>query len=194
MRSGSAALLVILMWVTPAAAQDEADPLATPADPAPVAVAPAEPVAEATMSAPASTGSRGPMGAGISSMLGPAVTGPTLVYDPGAFHLEAIVAFGNQDPTTMIALGGRFWYHVHRGTRADFSVGGGLGFVTVDQDGADAQNSFDLEAGAQVRAFLVDNVAVSAALGLVVVAGDGPDDPIDLRGDLFGAAGIVYFF
>jgi hypothetical protein len=134
-------------------------------------------------------GSGGGLGVGVQAMLeGP--FGAAVIYDPGPWHIEGILGFFTNGQTAL-ALGGRFYYHLHSSTAADFSVGGGLGIVNVSDDG-DGFTDIHLEAGAQVRAFVVPNVAVSASLGLAIVAGDG--DLVALTGQLVGGLGISYFF
>lgn len=129
------------------------------------------------------------LGVGVHAMLsGP--FGAAIIYDPGAFHIEGMIGFASNG-TTAIALGGRFWYHLHTSTAADFSLGGGLGLSTVDDDPED-QNNVHIDAGAQLRAFVVPNVALSATLGLAIVTGDA--DFVGLTGQLVGGLGISYFF
>ncbi len=145
-------------------------------------------------SAEAQEGRSGSLGVGIQTMLlqdGP--FGPAVIYDAGMFHLEGLFGFADDDATTRFDLGGRFWYHIHSAASADFSLGGGLGVVSIDPEG-DAEGTTDIEidAGAQIRAFLVPNVAVSASLGLAILTGDG--DFIAITGDLVGNAGIAYYF
>jgi hypothetical protein len=136
----------------------------------------------------------GGFGVGAIAML----TGPfgaAIVYDPGKFHIEGILGFSAiEDVDTIIALGGRFYYHLHTSTAADFSVGGGLGISIVDQEAADeSDTAIHIEAGGQVRTFVVPNVALAASLGLAVVSADGSDF-VGLTGNLVGSLGVTYFF
>jgi len=140
----------------------------------------------------------GALGVGVSAMLtGP--VGPTIVYDAGAFHVEGIFGFASNGATEF-DLGGRFWYHVNSASAADFSLGGGVGVTTIDPDGpAEGETNIHFDVGAQVRMFLVPNVAVMAAAGLGIVSGEDDDtgeenDLIIVRGDLIGSAGLAYFF
>ncbi len=145
-------------------------------------------------SAEAQEGRSGSLGVGVQTMLLPdGPFGPAVIYDAGMFHLEGLFGFADDDATTRFDLGGRFWYHIHSAASADFSLGGGLGVVSIDPEG-DAEGTTDIEidAGAQIRAFLVPNVAVSASLGLAILTGDG--DFIAITGDLVGNAGIAYYF
>lgn len=135
----------------------------------------------------------GNLGVGVHTMLLPDSFGPAVIYDAGAFHIEGLFAFADDDETTRFDLGGRFWYHIHSAASADFSLGGGLGVVSIDPAG-DGEGTTDIEidAGAQIRAFLVPNVAVSASLGLAILTGDG--DFIAITGNPVGDAGIAYYF
>jgi hypothetical protein len=138
-------------------------------------------------------GSGGPLGVGVNAMLaGP--FGPTVVYDTGMFHIEGILGFQDTDAQTEFDIAGRFWYHISSSQAADFSLGGGLGVVSIDPAGEGTEGTTDIEidAGAQVRAFIVPNVAISASLGLAILTGDA--DAVSLTGDVTGSAGIIYFF
>jgi len=141
----------------------------------------------------ASGTSGGSLGVGVNTMLtttGP--FGPQLVYDTGVFHIEGILGF-ESDGTTNFDLGGRFWYHIHSSQAADFSLGGGLGFTSVDPDGDNNDTSdIHIDVGGQIRAFVVPNVALSVSAGLSISSGD--DDFVAITGDLLGAAGVTYFF
>jgi hypothetical protein len=69
-------------------------------------------------------------------------------------------------------LGARFWYHLHNTANADFSVGGGLGYEHTPAGPGSADVLF-IELGAQLRAFVTSNVALSASLGLSIATVDG---------------------
>jgi hypothetical protein len=137
-------------------------------------------------------GSVGPLGVGASAMLtGP--IGPSVVYDAGLFHIEGILGFASNGATDF-ALGGRFWYHIHTAQSADFSLGGGVGVTSTDPDGPDeGTTDVHIDVGAQIRVFLVPNVALSAAAGLAIISGDDAD-LVGVFGDLVGDAGITYYF
>ncbi len=132
----------------------------------------------------ASTGRTG-FGIGAAAMIsGPA--GPSFTYDAGAWHVDGIVAvqdFGD----TEITAGARFMYVLNRSDDADFSVGGGAGLF------ANGQDLFFLEGGAQIRAFIVSNVALTANLGLAVIIGDD-DTNFATPAQLQGTLGMTYFF
>lgn len=138
-------------------------------------------------------GAGGGFGVGIVAML----TGPfgaMVVYDPGRFHIEGILGFRSlEDAQTDIAVGGRFWWHLHTSTAADFSLGGGVGFVLIDrEDPLEDQTDIHIDGGAQVRTFVVPNVALAASLGLAIVSGDA--DFVGITGQLFGSISASYFF
>jgi len=135
-------------------------------------------------------------GVGIHAFLtGP--YGPSLVYNMHRFHIEGILAFQNAGGTS-VAIGGKFWFHVHQTRTSTLSLGGGAAFestetMTIDpRTGTNAKaTNIDLEGGAQIRFFVTDNVALSAAVGLAIVTGDG--DFVALTGQLQGAVGLTYF-
>jgi hypothetical protein len=135
----------------------------------------------------------GNLGVGVNAMLsGGGLIGPSVVYDTGVFHIEGLLGF-EDNGQTRFDVGGRFWYHIHSAQSADFSLGGGLGVISVNPEGDDdGTTDIEIDAGAQMRAFIVPNVAVSVSLGLVVLTGDA--DAIAITGDLVGGAGIAYYF
>src|SRR3954466_1676580 len=65
------------------------------------------------------------LGLGVAAMLnGP--QGLSVAYDAGAWHLDSILGLSkvSGDPPgnrAAIAVGGRFWYHLHKSTNSDFS-------------------------------------------------------------------------
>jgi hypothetical protein len=121
----------------------------------------------------------------------------------GLRHYAPNAASGNTTKTTDFSVGARFWYHVHAATFADFSLGGGLGFIRWETDpgrpGNDSRLDLALQVGGQIRAFLVPNVAILADLGLGVFF--GPTDDLLIGGQSVGGGefvngtlGIAYFF
>jgi hypothetical protein len=135
----------------------------------------------------------GNLGVGVNAMLsGGGLFSPSVVYDTGIFHIEGLLGFEDTDAETRFDVGGRFWYHIHSAQSADFSLGGGLGVINIDQGDDEGTTDIEIDAGAQMRAFIVPNVALSVSLGLVVLTGDA--DAIAITGDLLGAAGIAYYF
>ena len=99
-----------------------------------------------------------------------------------------------EDNFTAFGIGGRFLYALHRKKRADFSVGGGVGFQFVDIPGAgnDSINAY-FEGLGQVRVFVVSNVAVNATLGIGFRVGDG-DTAFGMTGQAHESFGLTYFF
>jgi hypothetical protein len=152
--------------------------------------------AQAQETAPAAP-TRGGLGVGAAAMLrGP--SGLNVVFDAGRWHADAILAIAGDDGGvagggTSIDLGARGWFHLHNGANSDFSLGGGLGFQMVDPDGpGESVNFVTIDIGAQIRAFVTSNVALSAFGGLTVLAGDA--DGFALDGQPVGVLGLTYFF
>jgi hypothetical protein len=172
--------------------------------------------ANATISPAASGRGRG-IGVGAVTMLN-GTSGALFTWGSagGGLHIDGLFGLHHyRDPnttyTTSFSVGGRFWYHVHAASFADFSVGGGIGFVSWTRDpGGPADDSrldLSLEVGGQIRAFIVPNVALLADLGLGATFGG--DDNIMIGGQaitgsgepegpanqfVVGTLGIAYFF
>jgi hypothetical protein len=161
-------------------------------------------VASAQDTAPAasggSTGGSTGIGVGVEAMLaGPA--GPTFVYQASQFHISVIFSFDtgvNELPFVAgdeVGVGGRFFWQIHSGEMADFSLGGGAG---IDDDGGGNDDiDVHIEGAAQVRAFIVPNVALHTSLGLALeLDDDGAEDDLELAftGHLLGTVGLTYFF
>jgi len=128
------------------------------------------------------------------------LVGGTFVYDAEAFHVDALLgaAFNHNDSELRVA--GRLFFPVHRTQNADFSLGPGIGLIhmTRDPDGDGPQgrvssNPIHLEGAAQIRAFVVANVAISASLGLGVVMADNNNSAL-INGQVGGSFGVTYFF
>ena len=153
--------------------------------------------AQAQETAPVAT-TRGGLGVGAAAMLrGP--SGLNVVYDAGRWHADAILGIagdaggGPGGGGTTFDLGVRGWFHLHQGNNSDFSLGGGLGFQMSDPDGpADSTTVTTIDIGAQIRAFVTSNVALSAFGGLAVLTGDL--DGFALDGQPVGILGLTYFF
>ena len=134
----------------------------------------------------------------------------------GGFHVDGLFGLHRYnvggDHTTSFTIGGRFWYHVHAGTFADFSLGGGLGYIHwTDYVGPGpataSRNDLSLEVGGQIRAFIVPNVALLADLGFgatfsnndnIMIGGQsvaGSGSPYGPGNNfVVGTLGIAYFF
>jgi hypothetical protein len=127
--------------------------------------------------------------------------GANVVYDAGMFHVEGILGFTSQpnpgtDRTSNWVFGVGGWYHFHRGSSSDFSLGG---VIAIDYLSAPAgsRTLTALEPGALVRAFVTPNVAVFARTGLAILLGDsapGGGANFYLGGQPVIVAGFTYFF
>lgn len=135
------------------------------------------------------------LGVGIQGFLVDGLaTGPSVTFQTPMFHIEGILSvIDDAGDDTDVGIGGRFWYAISQTERSDFSVGGGLALLIDDDMAGDDDTDIELDLGAQLRAFIVPNVAISATLGFGVVVTDG-DDFLGLVGDLLGQVGISYFF
>jgi hypothetical protein len=128
------------------------------------------------------------------------IVGATFVYDASIFHIDALLggAYASNDSVTRVA--GRFFFPLHTSPSADFSIGPGIGFEhATHQEGGNpppprvSVNSVHLEGAAQIRAFVVPNVALSATAGIGAVFTNGNNSAV-IGGQLGGALGITYFF
>jgi hypothetical protein len=175
--------------------------LATPAfaqEPVPAAPAPVEVTHKGRMSGDIANGGLGVGAALFVSGIG----GPQVVYDFGIWDIEGMFGFlhrpvngGPNSPTfTETEFGISAWYHLHMGQNSDFSLGGGFGLINVSNGGGTA---FEFEPGAQVRAFITPNVALSGRLAVILAFGDFVDPlnrQLALDGQITGGFGFTYFF
>lgn len=140
-------------------------------------------------------GQPGSLGVGAEVGLNGLTGGASLNYDTGQFHVGGFLRFedGGGDDDTDISLGGRFYWHIHSTAMADFGIGGGLGFLSVD-NGPDVDRSSLLffEPGFQIRAFVASNVALSFTGGFSIGLVDTEGALID--GQLTAGAGVHYYF
>lgn len=118
------------------------------------------------------------------------ISGLSGTFQGSSFYVDGLFGFRSFGDDDVLQIAGRFWFPIHLGDNSDFSVGGGLG--VTDQNETDV----NIEAGAKIRMFFTPNVALSTELGLayVVTGGDNTPNLFSLGGELFGAAGITYFF
>ncbi len=128
------------------------------------------------------------------------IVGGTFVYDAEAFHIDALLGGSFQRNDSTLAVAGRFFFPVHRSQYADFSLGPGIGFQHVSHDpddngpqGRQSSNPIHLEGAAQIRAFIVPNIALSASAGLGVVL-TKDNNSATIGGQLGGSFGVTYFF
>src|SRR5450432_1184073 len=152
-------------------------------------------------SAPVTAIGQGGIGVGAVEWLSPFVTGGEFVYDQSMFHLEAVLGFGhtsnnNNTSSGNFDIGVAAWYHLARGTNADFSIGGGAGLFYNSPAGAGASSTqFALETGIEARAFLTPNFALTFRAGFALTFGDnGSPTVFSLGGQGSGQFGFVYFF
>jgi hypothetical protein len=159
---------------------------------------------------PASSGHGRGAGVGAVTMLN-GTSGALFTYGSsgGGFHVDGLFGLHHYRPggpgatnnVTDFSIGGRFWYHLHAASFADFSLGGGLGIISrsTGVPGAKSNTDVSLEVGGQIRTFIVPNVALLADLGLGVYFGANDDLLIggqNVGGGNFvqGTLGIAYFF
>ena len=151
----------------------------------------------AAQTAPAARG----IGVGAEMTL-TGITGATFVYDAAAFHIDALLGGSFKHDSSSLAVAGRFFFPLHRSQSADFSVGPGVGLVHTsvhDPDGDGPQEGtsttpIHLEGAAQIRAFIVPNIALNATAGLGIVLNNKNDNSATIGGQLGGSLGVTYFF
>lgn len=137
-------------------------------------------------------GQPGSIGVGAEAQIN-GLGGASLNYDAGDFHVGAFLAFhdpGGRDDDAL-ALGGRFFYHLHSTTSSDFGLGGTIGIGSQNSPG-DRLTLLFLEPGFQIRMFLASNVALSFNAGVSIGVMDANN--VDLGGQLNAGAGIHYYF
>lgn len=118
-------------------------------------------------------------------------------FDGGQFHIDGFLYFNDpgEEVKANFGLGGRFWWHLHSTANSDLSLGGGVGFFNIggaDNPGAEGATVVNIEAGAQIRAFIAQNVAVMGSAGIGLATSDG--EGVLFSGHLLGSFGIIYFF
>lgn len=141
-------------------------------------------------------GSKGSLGVGTEVQLNGQLGGISANYDMGEFHLGGFLGFSDDggDDDTDVALGARFYYHVHSTAMADFGVGGsfGLGLIGDRAGGDNNQTWVFLEPGFQTRAFIASNVALSFTGGLTIATADA--EGMAVTGQVTALAGVHYYF
>jgi hypothetical protein len=150
-------------------------------------------------------GSEGSIGVGAESQIafvdfgggfGFGLGGVSANYDMGQFHVGGFLGFedGGEDDDTFVAIGGRFYYHIHSTAMSDFGVGGSVGMGFIGDGNPDNENPqvMLLEPGVQVRAFIASNVALSFGAGITIGLLDA--DGVALTGQANGSAGFHYYF
>jgi hypothetical protein len=155
----------------------------------------------ATGTAAAQTRAARGIGVGAEQTL-TGITGATFVYDAESFHIDALLGGSFRHESSSLAVAGRFFFPVHRSQFADFSLGPGVGLehvTTHDLDGPGPQGSVSstpihLEGAAQIRAFIVPNIALNASAGLGIVLNNENSNYATIGGQLGGSFGVTYFF
>jgi hypothetical protein len=128
------------------------------------------------------------------------VEGGEFVYDMPVFHIEGVFGFDhtslNGASGSEVRFGVAGWYHLARGTNADFSIGGGAGLVYMSGMGAgNSSTGFTLEPGAEARVFLSPNFALSCRAGFAITFGDNNTaTSFSFGGETTGTLGFTYFF
>jgi hypothetical protein len=178
--------------------------------PAPEAGGPAPRSATASFTGASSVRGRG-LGVGAATMLN-GTSGLLATWGTSSFHVDGIFGLRRYtddtvgNATTAFTLAGRFWYHLHAASFADFSAGGGVGLVrwvyAPGTPASDTQWDVSMEVGSQIRAFIVPNVALMADLGLGITFATNDDDILvggqSVGGGGYnfvtGTLGIAYYF
>ena len=165
-----------------------------------------EPTSRATVTG-ATTGNGRGFGLGAVQLLVPGnAPGPNILATwgdwRGRFHIDGLFGLnstGGRTSTgnTAFDLGVRGWYHVHAASAADFSVGAGFALVSwknTPSPPATRQYDFEVELGAQMRVFVVPNVALLGSLGMGIYLPDSGSSTVDFSGSVVGSVGVAYYF
>ncbi len=141
----------------------------------------------------------GAIGFGAVQWLSSPATDAEFVYDQPMFHVEAGLGYlhrshqnSTSDSNFRFGVGG--WYHLSRGSMADFSIGGDFRMIYDSPVGGPSSTNFALEPGAEARLFLSPNFAFSGRVGFSITFGDNQDTTFSLSGQTIGALGFTYFF
>jgi hypothetical protein len=191
--------VVVLGLGATAQAQDTPPPAETPPPPPPA------------QHRSSSGGDGAGIGVGATSSLttnipgagGPYLGAGNFVYDTGLFHVEGIFGFasapaaaGADDRNSIWQFGAGGWYHFHKGSSSDFSLGGAVLINYISgPGGSNTLTSF--EPGAMARGFLTPNMAIFARMGLALLLGDsapGGGANFYIGGQPALVAGYTYFF
>lgn len=151
---------------------------------------------------PATSSGGNGLGVGAAAFLS-GIAGAQVDYDTAIWDIDALLGFddrsrGNNQSETVIQFGVRGWYHLHRGSSSDFSVGGGIGLDHLTGGGGPNRTAVLIEPGVRARAFITSNVAVHAVLGLSISAGDNlggsNDSGVGLGAQGLFGYGFTYYF
>ncbi|HVV17336.1 MAG TPA: hypothetical protein VHH90_09045 [Polyangia bacterium] len=146
----------------------------------------------------------GAIGVGAMASFAPDAPGADalLVYDQPMFHLDAALGYlhvsnpnNTSDSQFRFGLGG--WYHLARGSMADFSLGGTVGIAYNSPAGpaGSSYTGFAIDPGAEARLFLSPNLALMGRVGFEIEFRDnnhGSD--FGIGGSTVAAFGFTYFF
>ena len=142
-------------------------------------------------------GSKGSIGVGGEAQINGRLGGLSMNYDMGEFHVGGFFGFADDgdDDDTDIAIGGRFYYHIHSSAMADFGVGGsvGIGFIGDREPAIDENQTWVfIEPGLQMRAFIASNVALSFTGGITLGVADA--EGVAVTAQPVALAGAHYYF
>ena len=142
-------------------------------------------------------GSKGSIGVGVDLPLAAGVLPEVAVdFDAGAFHVGGGLGIENPEGpnNTEVDVSGHFFFHVASSAMADFGVGGDVLFQSLGNGPGNngTQTNVFLEPGAQIRAFIASNVALSLTLGMSIGVGDSSNFYFGSRPE--GEAGLRYYF
>lgn len=179
--------LALCLTAAPARAQEPA-----PTSPPPAASPPPP------SSGPVLAG--GAIGIGALQWLSSGATDAEFVYDQPMFHIELGLGYDHAshsdstaDSNFRFGVGG--WYHLARGSMADFSLGGAVRMIYSSPRGGPSSTNFGLEPGAEARFFFSPNFAFSGRIGFAITFGDNNQDTtFGIGGQTVAALGFTYFF
>jgi|tagenome__1003787_1003787.scaffolds.fasta_scaffold20211114_2 hypothetical protein len=147
--------------------------------------------------------SGGAIGIGAEAFLS-GLNGAEFVYDMSMFHVEAILGYdhvsnpNNSGSSSDFTFGVGGWYHLARGSNADFSIGGSVGLFYNSPLGGNSSTAFAIEPSAEARVFLSPNFALNARVGIAIITGDSNiPTTLSIAGQQSGTAtgfGFTYFF
>jgi len=181
---------LLLCLAAPASAQENSPPPAAPTSPPPG-------------NSSGSSFGGGAIGIGAEAFLS-GLTGAEFVYDMSMFHIEALLGYdhtsnaNNGGSSSDFTFGVAGWYHLARGTNADFSVGGSVGLFYNSPLAGNSSTKFAIEPGAEARIFLSPNFALNARVGFAITTGDSNlPTTFSIAGQQTGTAtgfGFTYYF
>lgn len=144
----------------------------------------------------------GAIGIGATVSFSPAAaTDVLLVYDQPVFHIDAALGYTHSSNPANNTSSGDFrfgvggWYHLARGSMADFSIGGTVGLDYASFAAGGSQTSFMIAPGAEARLFLSPNFALMGDVGLAIAFGDNNrTTDFGIGGETLAQFGFAYFF